>query len=67
VRAGTWTAKPAYYRFVYVVNGKVVALMSRNTIRMSSAWKGKTFAVIVRAYAAGRLVGASQTAKVIVR
>ena len=67
MRSGSWTARPAYYRYVYVVNGRVVALMSRNTIRISSAWKGKAMAVIVRAYASGRLVGSSQTAKVIVR
>ncbi len=67
VRAGSWSARPAYFRYVYVVNGKIVALMAKPTIRISSAWRGKAMAVIVRAYAAGRLVGASQTAKVIVR
>ena len=67
VRPGSWSGRPAYFRYVYVVNGKIVALMSRNTIRISAAWKGKPMAVIVRAYAAGRLTGAAQTAKVIVR
>jgi hypothetical protein len=67
VRAGTWTARPAYFRYVYVVNGRVVALMSRNYIRISPSWRGKTFVVVVRAFAAGRLMGAAATPKVVIR
>ncbi len=67
VAAVPWTVHPAYYRYVYRVDGKVVALMSRSSLRLSSAWRGKSLVIEVRAYAAGHVMGVARTSAVRIR
>ena len=65
--AGTWSLKPAYYRYRFLVNGVQVALMSRNYLVLSSSWHGRKLVVEVRAYAYGHAVGRATTAPAVIR
>ena len=67
VTKGRWSLTPFAYRYRFLVNGRQVALVSRNSLAMYSGWRGRTLVVEVRAYVRGHAVGKALTRPAVIR